>query len=334
VTARSRPRRSSRARAKALAAVAAEIRGSRRVLIASHPSPDGDAIGSTVATLLALRQLGMSVAAFNPDPVPRRYVFLRGAEEIVGQVPEGDFDITLLLDCCDRRLFEACELPRERMGRLVVVDHHLTPCELEVSALLQDPAAAAVGVLLYEVFLALDVTLTEEIVEALFCSIISDTGSFRYQNTNGDAMRVAGELLDRGVDPWRVASRIYEDRPRRELELLTLVLQTLQFSSSGRAATLTVTGEMLERVGCAPDVVDGFINYARGVEGVEVAVLFWPASSDVRVSLRSRGAVDVSKLAEKFGGGGHRNAAGFRVDGDLETVRARLFAEVEHLLDG
>jgi bifunctional oligoribonuclease and PAP phosphatase NrnA len=314
--------------------VAAEIRASRRVLVTSHPSPDGDAIGCTVATVLALRQLGLSVEAFNPDPVPRRYAFLRGAEAIVGQVPEGNFDVTLLLDCCDQRLFDACELPRERMGRLVVVDHHLTPCDLEVAAQLQDPTAAAVGVLLYELFIALGVALTAEIVEALFCSIISDTGSFRYQNTNGDAMRVAGALLDGGVDPWRVASRIYEDRPRRELELLALVLRTLEVSACGRAAALTITGAMLESVGCAPDVVDGFINYARSVEGVEVAVLFWPGPGGVRVSLRSRGDVDVSKLAERFGGGGHRNAAGFRAGGDLETVRRSLFAEVGRLLDG
>jgi len=324
---------------ESLGAVVDALRSSGpRLLVASHPSPDGDAIGSTVAALLALEQLKLAssgsasfVAAYNTDPVPRRYEFLRGAERITREVPEGLFDATLLVDCCDMRLFTGTPLPRDRLGTLIVVDHHRTPCQFG-DVVLQDPSAAAVGVLLYAIFRELGLELTDEISEALFCSIMSDTGSFRYQNTNCEAMRVAGDLLDRGIDPWRVASHIYEDRPRCELELLARVLGTLEVSQCGRAASLTVTSEMLGDTGCTPDVVDGFINYARGVQGVEVAILFWPGPAGVRVSLRSRGSVDVSRLAERFGGGGHRNAAGFRAQADLVTVRAEVFEEVGRML--
>jgi bifunctional oligoribonuclease and PAP phosphatase NrnA len=301
----------------------------KRFLVTSHPSPDGDAIACMVAAALALRSLGRKVTCFNPDPVPRRFRFLVGAELISSERPVGRFDTTLLLDCSDSALFEGGELPHQ--GRLVVIDHHLTEGDLG-DVVLRDPTAAAAGVLVYRVLCAWGVQLTPAIAEALFCSIMSDTGSFRYQNANSEAFNIAAALVDRGVDPWHVASHIYEDRPRSELELLALVLQTLQVSSDGRAACLTVTPEMMRATGCPPAAVDGLINYARGVEGVEVAILFRPGPVGVRVSLRSRGNVDVSRIAERFGGGGHRNAAGCTVADELDRVRAGLFCEVERVL--
>jgi phosphoesterase RecJ-like protein len=284
-----------------------------------------------VAASLALRGLGRKVTCYNPDPVPRRFRFLVGAELVSTERPVGRYDTTLLLDCSDSSLLHPSQLVRRGRGLLVVIDHHLTEGDLG-EVVLRDPGAASAGVLLYRVLTALGVVLTPAIAEALFCSIMSDTGSFRYQNANAEALQMAASLVDAGVDPWHVASHIYEDRPRCELELLVKVLQTLQVSEDGRAASLTVTQDMLRETGCAPEVVDGIINYARGVEGVEVAVLFRPGPSGVRVSLRSRGNVDVSRIAESFGGGGHHNAAGCTVNGELERVRAGIFGEVGRLL--
>jgi bifunctional oligoribonuclease and PAP phosphatase NrnA len=307
------------------------LNAGKRFLVTSHPSPDGDAIACMVAAALALRSLGRKVTCYNPDPVPRRFRFLVGAELIGSERPVGRFDTTLLLDCSDSALLASGKGGLPHQGRLVVIDHHLTEGDLG-DVVLRDPTAAAAGVLLYRVLCALGVQLTPAIAEALFCSIMSDTGSFRYQNANSEALNIAAVLVDRGVDPWHVASHIYEDRPRSELELLALVLQTLQVSSDGRAACLTVTPEMLRATGCPPAAIDGIINYARGVEGVEVAILFRPGPAGVRVSLRSRGNVDVSQIAERFGGGGHRNAAGCMVADDLERVREGLFGEVGRVL--
>jgi bifunctional oligoribonuclease and PAP phosphatase NrnA len=315
-----------------VARVVQALQRGQSFLVTSHAGPVGDAIGCTVAAMLVLQGLGKEVFAYNPDPVPRRYQFLRGAELISGSLPEQPVDTTLLLDCSDDRVFGGAQVPRDLLGTIIVVDHHLSAGDLG-DIVIQDPRAASVGVILYRIYAAMDIALTREIAEALFCSILSDTGSFRYRNTNGEAMHVAASLLDHGVDPWRIASSIYEDRPRRELELLAGVLQTLQVSECGRAASLTVTCQMLATTGCSPDVADGFINYARGIEGVEVAMLFWPSPSMVRVSLRSRGTVNVAKIAETFGGGGHHNAAGCRVKDSLENVRAHLFAEVQRALD-
>lgn len=310
--------------------VARALEEAGRVLVTSHPRPDGDAIGSTVAAARALELMGKQVSSVNVDPVPRRYRFLAGAERITAALPAHPVDVTLVLDCSDSRLFPAGFFAREGLGRLVVVDHHKTPGDLG-EVVLRDPRAAAVGVLLYRIFGRLGVELDRPICDALFCSIMSDTGSFRYQNTDRETLLVAAELVGQGVDPWHISSHLYEDRTEREVRLLSRLLETLTLSPSGRAACLTATRQLLEQVGCEPQDLEGLINYARGIEGVQVALLLRPHQRGVRVSLRSRGAVDVSRIAAAFGGGGHHNAAGCVVPGapDVDGLRARLFDEAE-----
>lgn len=310
--------------------VASTIHQGRNFLVTAHPGPDGDAIGCMVAMALVLQQLGRNVIAFNPDPVPRRYCFLYGTEHIRSQIGEENFDTTLVLDCSDNRMFAQMPIPRSRLGTIVIIDHHRTSGEMG-DVIWRDPRAAAVGVLLHKLFRFMGIELSFAIAEALFCSVISDTGSFRYQNTNPEAMRVAADLLEVGIDPWRIASQLYEERPRREFELLASVLQTLKVSNHGRVASLTVTHQMLNSFGCDPEVIDGFINYARGIQGVEVAILLRPGPTGVRVSFRSSGKVNVAKIAEKYGGGGHHNAAGCRMNGELEQVESIIFDTVEHL---
>lgn len=315
-----------------LRAVLEAISRGRRFLVTSHPSPDGDAIGSMVAAVHALVALGREVVAYNPDPVPYRFRFLAGTErfrtELDGERP---FDTTLVLDCADERMLPR-GVEREALGLVVVIDHHKTAGSFG-DVVWRDPAAAAVGVQLFKLFEELAVPASLEVAEALYCSLMSDTGSFRYQNTDPEAMRVAAALLERGVDPWHISSNLYEERPRCEVELLGLVLQTLRVSDDGAAACLVVTEEMLATTGATPDMVDGFINYARGVRGVEVAILLRPGPRGMRVSLRSRGNVDVSLIAERFGGGGHHNAAGCTLsDDDADRVRRDLFGAVEQIL--
>jgi phosphoesterase RecJ-like protein len=316
------------------AEVVAAVQRGQRFLVTAHPGPDGDAIGSMVAALLALEALGHEAVAFNPDPVPQRFVFLTGTERFVNALDDAAaFDTTLVLDCSDERMFEeAWKLGPDRLGTVVVIDHHKTAGNFG-DVVWRDQGAAAVGAMLFPLFEALGVPSSREIAEALYCSLMSDTGSFRYQNTTAATMRTAATLLERGVDPWRVSSGIYEDRPCCEVQLLALVLQTLEVSDDGKAACLRVDQPMLDATGATPDMLDGFINYARGIRGVEVAILLRPGPRGVRVSMRSRGRVDVSMLAERFDGGGHHNAAGCTMPGDdVAQVQADLFTEVAQLL--
>jgi phosphoesterase RecJ-like protein len=245
--------------------------------------------------------------------------------------PTECFDLTLVLDCSEARMF-SIPPPRERLGQVVVIDHHRTVGDFG-DVIYRDESAASVGVLLFRLFQQLELPMSQPMAEALYCSVLSDTGSFRYQNTNPEALRVGAALLESGVKPWRVASNLYETRPREQLQLLADVLQTLRVSEDGLAAALTVSEEMLTRTGCTPDMVDGFVNYARSLRGVEVAILMRPRSDAVRISLRSRGSFDVSAIAARFGGGGHRNAAGCTLGGatDCDQLLDELFADVRRL---
>lgn len=305
--------------------IGATLQAAQRILVTTHPDPDGDAAGSVSAAVTALRRLGKDVVAFNPDPIPDRFQFLAGLEDVVSTLPLDPFDVTLLLDCTDDRMFVDGRPSAEYLGRVLALDHHRVGGDLAELAH-RDPSAAAAGVVLYRLLGVMQLPIDVTIAEALYCALISDTGSFRYQNTNAESMRVGAELLERGVDPWRVASNLYESKPRGQLELLGLVLPTLETSVDGWVAVLTVTEEMLHRTGCQADHVDGFINFARGLRGVEVATLLRVGGEQgLRVSLRSRGTVDVSEIAVRFGGGGHKNAAGFSSLEPAEAILPQLF---------
>ena len=315
-----------------LARVISAINAGQRFLVTAHPNPDGDAVGCMAAAQAVLHhELGKEVVVYSPDPVPRRLSFLAGTERFVSEVPEGDFDTTLVLDCSDSKLYAGNKLSQQRLGTRLVIDHHKTGGDFG-EVLYIDSSAAAAGILLYRIFSAMGLDL-KRAAEPLYCSIMSDTGSYRYQNTNREAMEVAGSLLDHGVDPWRIASHLYEDRPKGEVQLLGKVLSTLEVSDDGLCASVTVTPEMLSSCGCGADATDGLINFARGISGVEVAVLFRPKEGGVRVSFRSRGSHDVSGVAASLGGGGHHNAAGaFIQDATVEQARERVFAKVREIL--
>jgi phosphoesterase RecJ-like protein len=191
-----------------------------------------------------------------------------------------------------------------------------------------------VGILAYKIIRGLGHPLSRDAAECIYASILADTGSFRYSSTDPECFRVAAELLEAGVDPWEMTVRVYEQQPLARMRLLADVLKTLEVH--GKLATITITNEMVARTGSPIDLTDGFINYARSVDGVEVAASFREPSSGGpwRVSFRSRGRVNVAAIAQKFGGGGHHNAAGCSIEGDEASVRARISEEIEQALRG
>lgn len=315
----------------------------QRCLVVSHTSPDGDAVGSIVSMGLVLEALGKEVALYNRDPVPYNYHFLAGAERIVHDLPATPVDLVVVLDCGEaHRVGEAFEdwLGAQKASaqgagvKVVVVDHHKTFDPNFADLYVQEVSAAAAGELVWHIGAATSVPLTRAIAEALYCCLMTDTGSFRYSNTSRTTFRIAGELVAAGVEPWRMTSEIYESQPRERLELLGMVLETLELSGCGRLAFIRVEHRMLDALGVEVDLTDGFINYARSIRGVEVATqLREVGAQDWRVSFRSRGKVDVSALAAKFGGGGHHNAAGCSIAGTSDEIVARLSQALVELLD-
>lgn len=317
----------------ALAQAKALIEGCRTALVVSHESPDGDAIGSSLATGLALEAVGITVTYFNVDPLPANLRFLDRAGRFVRTLPEGaKFDLTVVLDCSERHRVGK-QFPATGWGeRLLVIDHHVTFDPDFAKVFVHDPLAPATAELVYRLVSVLGVELTPELARALWVGIATDTGSFRYQSTSAEAMEFGMRLLATRMDVWEVSSHVYESQAIERTRLLARVLDTLWVSPNGRLAVLMLTDALLEELGCDASLADGFINHARSIEGVEVAAML--AGSEARgykVSFRSRGTVDVSALAQVLGGGGHRHAAGCFRNERAAEIRARLVALTEQL---
>jgi phosphoesterase RecJ-like protein len=309
------------------------IDASRSFLVTTHESPDGDAIGSSLALANYLMELGKDVTIHICDPVPELYSFLPLAERVVTTLPEREYDVCFVLDVGEfRRAGAQVAAARGKIGAFVNLDHHKTRDEFGLYNLI-DQTAAATGILIYRLIRAAGHEVSPAAALCIYVAIITDTGSFRYSNADQEAFTVAGEMIAKGVNAWDIASQLYESQPRCRLELLSLALSTLSFSDCGRFASLSVTLDMYARTGTDAELTDGFINYPRSVRGVEVAIFFRQLSGTAcKVGFRSKGQVDVSRLAEEFGGGGHHNAAGCVVEGDMETVRDKVFAHLRSVL--
>lgn len=307
------------------------VEGSQTFLIASHESPDGDAAGSTLALANALREMGKDVVAYNRDRVPLDYAFLPGYATVTSELdPAQTFDAGFVLDAGELR--RAGNWIRERCRTLVNIDHH--PYSEDFGDIYYvDTQASATGVLIYRILQAAGHKVSAEVAVCIYTAILSDTGSFRYSNANPEAFHVAGEMLALGVDPWSIASGLYESQELERLRLLALSLATLRISGCGQYASLAVTLDMYAQAGAHEEHTDRFINYPRSIRGVEVAIFFRQLSDDrYKVGFRSKGTVDVGALARAMNGGGHHNAAGAEVPGSLETVQEWVFERVAELL--
>ncbi len=311
-----------------LSAISQVLGQRRRCVVAAHQRPDGDAVGSTLALARVIENLGGRAIRFNADPVPEPYRFLAGADRMAAAV-DTDFDVLFVLDCSEpERLGPAGPDLVSRAPLVITLDHHLTSRprgELTVV----DTQAAATGVLLWRLFQAAGIEIDLSTAEGLYVAVLTDTGSFRHSNTDQEALSLAADLVGLGVDPAGVARQVYATDPGR-LELMGRVLSTLTFRLDGRLALVRVTDDMFRRTGTGAADLDGFIELPRSVAGVEVAALLRPLDDrTVKVSLRSNGRVNVAALAEKYGGGGHHNAAGLTLDLDPTAAEALIEAEVE-----
>jgi phosphoesterase RecJ-like protein len=312
--------------------IAELLRKHNKFLVTTHRNPDGDAVGCLTGMGRILGLMGKEFVLHSPDPLPLFLRFLHLADKVVTRLPP-DFtaELTIAVDVADPALL-APDLPGpERRGKLVVIDHHLRHTPFG-DVVWRDTETAAVGVLLYRLTQHLGLPDDLHLAEALWCSIYTDTGGFRYSGTNSEALRIAAHLLDQGVDPWQMATAIYESNPASRVTLLARVLDTLTLTAGGKIALITVTKAMLKEARLDASMLDTFINHARGIEGVELAIQLAERGTGWKVSLRSKGNVDASALAAGFGGGGHRNAAGCSIQGTLEEARAKVMEAAVNLV--
>jgi phosphoesterase RecJ-like protein len=303
----------------------------QRFLVTTHLNPDGDAVASVLAMRKLLLELGKEVVCYNPDRTPDNFRFLPGSEEILDNFGDQAYDATIVLDCSE--LKRTGPLPEEDLrGDLIGIDHHLTTTPLGDSHYL-DPGASSIGEIIERLYEHLPIEISLEVAQCIYCSILADTGSFRYSNTTPKALRAAARMVAMGVSPWDTVVEVYESIPATRIELLAKVLQTFNMSEHGRYGSIIVRKNMLEETGATPDLLDGFINFVRSIKGVEVSIQFREVEEDsYKISFRSRGNINVADIAKQFEGGGHANAAGCTLKGPLETVQDKIFKAVESSL--
>lgn len=324
--------------AKELAALL--VPGSR-VCLTTHVHPDGDGMGSEVAMAHLLRALGMEVAITNPTPTPERFAFLLadlpGVDKSAQAVKEiRRADLILVLDIAElSRLGQLGDAVRERGVPVACIDHHTGAGHLPDGPRYVDATAAATGELVYLLARELGWTVTREIAHAIYVAMVTDTGSFRFSNTTPRTLRIAADLLELGADPEEVYLEVYASAPPGRPRLLAETLQTLVIEEEVGLAWMTVPPGALERHGVEADDLDGVVEHARAVRGVQLAILFRHVSGGrIKVSFRSVGKVDVAELARRFGGGGHTKASGVAIVGGLDEVQRSVLDEARSHLAG
>jgi len=302
------------------------MRGARRILLTSHRRPDGDGTGSMAGLASLLRAVGKTAVIYSVDPIARRYKWLPLVNTTVHTIPFDDhFDCTIVVDCADITLLGDTLPPPEVRGKLITLDHHASGHPFG-DIPVWDPAASAVGVLVYRIAQREGWTITAEAAVPLYVSLISDTGGFRHANTNAEALRVGSELIRFGVVPSSIAAALEERPSAGKLRLLGAVLSTLELQCAGRVGVLSVTTDMVEGARASWEDIEGMVNWGRNVDGVQVGVLLTTAKGGgVRVSMRSRSEkVDVGRVCMSLGGGGHPGAGGCHLEGDLASTKERV----------
>jgi len=309
------------------------IRKANRVVLTSHVNPDGDAVGSAVGLARILHRQGKGAVVWLRDEPPRIYRPIPGAARIhIGEEPPAGwpdmFDAAICLECpsLDRTGLE------EPVGTLPVIniDHHLGN-QLYGKVNWVDSAAPAVGEMVYRLAQALKIALDADTATCLYLTLVTDTGGFRFPNATAEAFDAAAALVREGAKPERVAHWLYESQPPGVLRLLSEMLSTLRLHDGGRIATVRLEPEMFERSDAEMGDSEGLIDYPRSIAGVEAVALFRRQKDGIKLSLRSRGEVDVEAIARRWGGGGHKNAAGFTTE-DREDLEAAVLGELETAL--
>ncbi len=305
----------------------------QRFLLTTHVRPDGDGLGSQKALAGALRRLGKQVRVANPSAVPARYQFLDPEEELQRFVPPGadclNADALVILDTGTwNQLADLAEFVKSSPAEKAVIDHHVTQDDLGAARFV-DTAAEATGRLVHEAIRALGVPLTPELANPLFVALAMDTGWFRHSNTTAETLSLAAELTRDGARPERLYQQLFERNTLGRLKLMGRVMERMTLLPGGKVAHSSILRTDYSATGASPPDSEDLVNFTLGIAGVELGLLFMEQPEEgVKVSFRSHG-YDVARLAEQFGGGGHKQAAGATLHVSLEEARVHVLRAIE-----
>ena len=315
-----------------IARIVEAIRARQRFVLSSHSRPDGDSIGSQLAMVYALRALGKEAIAINADPAPPPLTTFPGVRDIrIAPAVEGEFDAAIIMECGDLKRTGVSGLDR---FFVINIDHH--PGNSGYGQLNWfDPSAAACAEMVYDVVRALGVPQTREIATHIYVAIHTDTGSFHYSGISPKTFEICRECLLAGVDPVLVARSLYDSNNMGRLKLFGAVLGAMRIEQTGRIAIVYVDHEMASAAGGTYEDTDGLVNLPLTVKEIEAVIFFKQEQGDeYRVSLRSKGDIDIGVIAKEYGGGGHKNAAGATITGPIEELQRALVEKIEGAIDG
>jgi bifunctional oligoribonuclease and PAP phosphatase NrnA len=298
-------------------------------LLATHISPDGDAIGSALALSSALESMGKEVYVYNKDRVPELYKFMPGHKRFRSGLKNAftQNPVLVLLDCNSP---ERATLGQYSFRRSVVIDHHQTETDFgDIRWVV--PGAAATGLMIFSLIKAMGVALTGDIATNLYTAIAVDTGTFRYSNTSSEVLNACAELIKGGADPSYIAECLYDRWEEDRFELLVMTLNNLEIKND--VAMMHITKNMFQKTGTSSEDTENFSNFPRQIKTVKISAFFRDIGDGFwKASLRSKGNINVAKIAELYGGGGHRNAAGFKTRGSLKSVKEKFLLTAEEIL--
>jgi bifunctional oligoribonuclease and PAP phosphatase NrnA len=310
-----------------------QLLSSNHVLLASHTNPDGDAVGSTIAMGLLLSAKDKKITLYNESSIPAVYRFLPRVEMIENNINEANnFDTAIILDCGNLQRIGAAASMVNDIPTIINIDHHISNSHYGNFQLI-DTTASSTAEIIYRLIKKMGVAIDKTIATSIYTGILTDTGSFRFSNTNQAAFAICHEMVKKGVDPSDVARHVYGRYSLGRIKLLNLALDSIEIFNNGKLSIMTITQEMLSKTGTRAEDIDGLINYARRIEDVKIAALIHEKkngrhnlkdSGQFHISLRSDGTVDVAAMAASFGGGGHISAAGFEVQSGLAEIKSDI----------
>lgn len=310
-----------------------EIKNSNKIGISFHVSPDGDSIGSAIALTLGLRALNKECYIISKESLPNTFSYLACAEEIDGEhfnVKE-DTDLVIVLDCGDFKRINA-ELVREKSGRrytLVNIDHHMSNEEYADYNYV-DTNAASVGEIVYQMLQLLNVKVDKKMAEAIYTSLLTDTGSFRHSNTTSVTHTIAGDLINTGINFSNIHRIIFDNKDFKRVKLYGKVIDSIELYHDGKIAVMYLTQSMLDELNIIECDSSDIIGFGSMIESVEVTVFLKESDGKIKVSLRSKEQVDVRKVAEEFNGGGHVRAAGLAFEeSTIDEAKQILLERIE-----
>lgn len=314
--------------------IIAEIKSAQKIAIFPHVSADGDAIGSCLALGLALDKLNKEAVVYTEEEIPLLLSFLPGMEmtkvfahEIMEKAKAG-YDLVIALDTGDiERLGNRREIFIGN-SNTVNVDHHPTNTMFASLNYVQT-GAAATGEIIYQMVKLMGLDLDAEISTCLYVALTTDTGGFRYSNTTGITHQIAADLINNGVKVADISQQIFENTSLERLKLMGLVINSLELYEESKISYIGITEEMLNSAGAGDEDCDGMVNLGRSIRGVEVSVVLREKlQGEIRVNLRSKTYVDVAAIATRFGGGGHKRAAGCTIKGDMKQAKEMVLTEI------